>query len=65
MLNLAFLNAEIANGMYHKPFDVIAKEIHYELLAPDVREVIVRSWQNIGMLPPAAVEQMVPVRLDE
>jgi hypothetical protein len=60
MMDLALLNAEITNGMYKKPVDAIAREIHYEPLAPDVREVIVRSWHNFGMLPAATVEQMVP-----
>jgi hypothetical protein len=30
MMDLALLSAEIANGMYRKPIDVLAKEIHYE-----------------------------------
>lgn len=60
MMDLALLQAEIANGMYKKPIDVIAAEFRYEPLAPDVRAVIIRSWQNFGMLPAGVVEKMVP-----
>jgi hypothetical protein len=46
--------------MYKKPVEILAKEIHYEPLAPDVRTVIVQSWRNIGLLPAAPIEEMVP-----
>ena len=65
MLGLALLNAEIANGMYKKPAEVLAKAIPYEPLPPDMREVIMRRCRNFDMLPPATVEQMVPARLDK
>ena len=39
--------------MYKKPVEILAKEIRYEPLAPDVRAVIVQSWRNFGLLPAA------------
>jgi hypothetical protein len=60
MLDLALLKAEIECGLYKKPIEVLAKEIHYDPLAPDVRTVIIQSWRNFGVLPAAAIEQMVP-----
>jgi hypothetical protein len=60
MLDLALLNAEIANGMYEKPIELIAKEIHYEPLPDEIRAVIIASWKRGGMLPAATIEHMVP-----
>jgi hypothetical protein len=60
MLDLALLQAELANGMYKKPVEIIAREIHYEPLAPEVRAVIIASWKRGGLLPAAAIETMVP-----
>jgi hypothetical protein len=60
MLDLALLKAEIETGMYKKPLDALAREIHYEPLPPEVRMVIVQSWRNFGLLPPATIEKMVP-----
>ncbi len=60
MLDLALLKAEIEIGMYKKPLEVLAKEIHYAPLAPEVRTVIIQSWRNFGMLPAATIEEMVP-----
>jgi hypothetical protein len=37
MMDLAVLSAEIANGMYKKPMDEIAKEFHYDQLSHEVR----------------------------
>ena len=65
MLDLALLSAEIANGMYKKPIQVLAKEIHYDPLPDDVRTVIIAAWTRGGMLPPATVEHMVPVQSSE
>jgi hypothetical protein len=48
MMDLALLNAEIANGMYKTS------------LAPEVPAVIVQSWRNFGLLPAATIEEMVP-----
>jgi hypothetical protein len=62
MMDLALLNAEIANGMYKKPMEVLAKEIHYDPLPDDVRVIVVQSWKNFGLLPAAAIEEMVPAR---
>jgi hypothetical protein len=47
-------------GLYKKPLDLLAKEIHYDPLAPEVRTVIIQNWRNFGMLPAATIEQMVP-----
>jgi hypothetical protein len=60
MMDLALLAAEAAAGLYKKPIDVIAREIHYEPLAPEMRMVIIAAWKRGGMLPAAAVEEMVP-----
>jgi hypothetical protein len=60
MLDLAVLNAEAAAGMFKKPIDVLAREIHYEPLPDEIRAVIIASWRRGGLLPAAAVEQMVP-----
>jgi hypothetical protein len=60
MMDLALLNVEIANGMYKKPIDAIAKEFQYEPLPGDVRAVIIASWKRGGLLPEASIEQMVP-----
>jgi len=60
MMDLALLSAEIANGMYKNPIEAIAKEIHYEPVPGEVRVVIIAAWQRGGLLPRAAIEQMVP-----
>jgi hypothetical protein len=60
MLDLAILNAEAAAGMYKKPIEAIAKEIHYQPLPDEIRAVIIASWKRGGMLPAVTVEQMVP-----
>jgi hypothetical protein len=60
ILDLALLNAEIANGIYKKPIEVLAREIHYEPLPDEVRAVVIASWKRGGLLPAAAIEQMVP-----
>jgi hypothetical protein len=60
MLDMALLKAEIDCDMYKKPIEVLAKEIHYDPLAPGVRTVIIQSWRNFGMLPAATIEEMVP-----
>jgi hypothetical protein len=46
--------------IYKKPIEAIAREIHYDPPPEDVRAVVIQSWNNFGMLPPAAVEKMVP-----
>lgn len=60
MLDIALLNAEIANGMYKKPIEALAKEIRYDPLPDEVRTVIIASWKRGGLLPAAIIEQMVP-----
>jgi hypothetical protein len=60
MLDLALLKAEIETGMYKKPMEALIDAIRYEPLPTEVREVVIRSWRNFGMLPAATVEKMVP-----
>jgi hypothetical protein len=62
MLDLAILKAEIETGMYKKPIELLAKEIHYDPLPDDVRIVVIQSWKNFGMHPAAAIEKMVPAK---
>jgi hypothetical protein len=63
MMDLALLSAEIANGMYKKPIDALAKEIRYDPVPDDVRLVMIASWKRGGLLPPAVIEAMVPARI--
>jgi hypothetical protein len=60
MMDLALLSAEIANGMYKKPMDALAKEFRYDPLPDEVRAVIIASWRRGGLLTPATIEKMVP-----
>ena len=62
MMDLALLSAEIANGMYKKPIEAMAREFRYDPLPPEVRAVVVAAWIRGDMLPRAAIEQMVPVQ---
>jgi hypothetical protein len=50
MLDLALLNAEIANGLYKKPITELAREIHYEpLMHHELRnnELILRDYGQL------------------
>ena len=60
MLDLAVLNAEAAAGIFKKPVDQLAKEYRYDPLPDEVRAVIIASWKRGGLLPAAAIEEMVP-----
>jgi hypothetical protein len=60
MMDLALLSAEIANGMYKKPIDAIAKEFQYEPLPGEVRAIVIAAWRRGGLLPAAAIDKMVP-----
>jgi hypothetical protein len=62
MLDLAILKAEIDKGLFKKPIELIAKGFQYEPLPQDTRMVIIAAWQRNGLLPVAAIEQMVPDR---
>jgi hypothetical protein len=44
MMDLALLSAEIVNGMYKKPIEALAREIHYEPLPPEVRVAVIAAW---------------------
>lgn len=61
MLDLAILNAEAAAGLYRKPIEMLAKEIHYEPLPGEVRVAVIAAWKRGGMLPAGVIEEMVPV----
>jgi hypothetical protein len=65
MMDLALLQAEIANGMYKKPLDAIIREYRYDPLPDEVRAVIIASWTRGGLLPAAVVEGMVPRETSE
>jgi hypothetical protein len=60
ILDLALLNAEVTNGMYKKPVEAIAREFRYDPLPNEVRTVVIAAWMRGGLLPKAAIEQMVP-----
>jgi hypothetical protein len=60
MLDLAILNAEAAAGMYKKPIEAVAREFRYDPLPPEVRTIVIAAWTRGGLLPRAAIEQMVP-----
>jgi hypothetical protein len=64
ILDLAILNAEAAAGMYKKPIELLAKEIRYDPLPPEVRVAVIAAWSRGGLLPRAAIEQMVPTLAD-
>jgi len=56
MLDLALVQAEIANGLYKKPIEQLTEEVHYEPLPAEVRTVVIAAWQRGGLLPKATVE---------
>jgi hypothetical protein len=60
MLDLAILNAEAAAGMYKKPVEVLAKEIHYQPLPAELRAIVIASWMRHDLLPKPVVEEMAP-----
>ena len=60
MMDLALLNAEVANGMHKKPVEAMAREFRYDPLPAEVRTVVIAAWTRGGLLPRAAIEQMVP-----
>lgn len=63
MMDLALLSAEIANGMYKKPIEAMAREFRYDPLSDEVRMVVIAAWKRGGLLPPAVIEQMVPKKV--
>jgi hypothetical protein len=60
MMDLAILQAEAAAGMYKKPIELLAREIHYDPLPGEVRAVVVAAWQRGGLLPAKIIDQMIP-----
>ena len=59
---VALLKAEIETGMFKKPVEVLAKEIHCEPLPPEVRAVVIAASSRGGLLPAPVVEKMVPAK---
>jgi acyl-CoA reductase-like NAD-dependent aldehyde dehydrogenase len=64
MIDLAIHQAEAAAGMYKKPVEVLAREVRYDPLPPETRMIVIAAWERGGLLPQAAIEQMVPARAD-
>jgi hypothetical protein len=64
MLDLALLKAEIETGMYKKPIEVLAREVHHKPLPPEVRAVVIAAWTPGGLLPKVAIKGMVPVSIN-
>jgi hypothetical protein len=63
-MDLAILRAELDNGLYKKPIEMIAKEFQYEPLPPEIRVLVIAGWRKAGLLPAAAIEEMVPARVE-
>ena len=38
--------------MYKKPVEVLAREIHYEPLPPEVRTIVIAAWTRGGRCLP-------------
>jgi hypothetical protein len=49
-----------STGMYKQPIEAVARGIRYDPLPDEIRTIIVQSWRNFGLLPEAAIQQMVP-----
>jgi hypothetical protein len=62
MMDLAILQAEAAAGMYKKPIEVLAREVHYEPLPNEVRAVVIAAWIRGGLLPKAVIQKIVPIK---
>ena len=62
MLNLAVFKAELETGIFKKPVDATATEFQYDSLPNEVRTVVIAAWSREGLLPRAAIEQMVPTK---
>jgi hypothetical protein len=54
------VQAEAAAGMYKKRIEVLAREVHYEPLPPELRAVVIAAWRRGDLLPEAAIERIVP-----
>lgn len=59
-MDLALLKAEIENGLYKRPIEVLTKEFQYEPLPSEVRVAVIAAWTRGGLLPRAAIEKMAP-----
>jgi hypothetical protein len=63
--DLTILQAEAAPGMYKKPVEAMAREFRFDPLPAEVRTVVIAAWTRGGLLPRAAIEQMVPERIPQ
>jgi hypothetical protein len=60
MLDIAVLNAEVANGLYKNLDDAAgAGAVRYPALPSEQRQHIVSAFQKWGMLPPGTVQRLV------
>jgi hypothetical protein len=55
--------ALLANGMYKKPIELLAKEVHYEPLPVEIRVAIIAAWRRGSALPQATIDGMTPARI--
>jgi hypothetical protein len=62
-MDLAILNAELANGMYKKPISELAKQVQYEPLPEEIRVAIIAAWRRGSTLPAATIHEMVPLQI--
>jgi hypothetical protein len=60
VMDLAILQPKTAAGIYKKPIEPLAKEIHYEPPPNEVRAVVIAAWTRGGSLPRGTIEQTVP-----
>lgn len=58
MLDIAVLNAEVANGLY-KNLDEAAAQLKYPALPEEQRGQIVSTFQKWGILPPGSLVESV------
>jgi hypothetical protein len=65
MLDLAILNAEAAAGMYKKPIELIAKEVHYEPVPPEIRVAIMRRGSGDRRCPRRLLKRWCPKPLKQ
>jgi hypothetical protein len=58
MLDIAVLNAEVANGIYASESEA-AEGMRYAPMAPEHRQVVIAAFTRWGMLPKAQAETIV------
>jgi hypothetical protein len=64
MLDLALLQAELANGIYDKLIEVFAKEIHVRAIARrKYASQVIATWKREGLLPEGVADQIASADL--